>query len=73
MVDVNFWFQGEEECFEFDVELSVVFLCCCFSSYYYLRVRNFGSEFVENVEVIFILDDFFFYQGVLIFLVGIVD
>ena len=72
-VDANFWFQGEEECPELDVELSAAFLRRCFSSYYYLRVRNLGSEFVENAEVTLTLDDFLSYQGASISPVGIVD
>ncbi|MEL7250134.1 MAG: T9SS type A sorting domain-containing protein [Bacteroidota bacterium] len=73
VVSADFWFQSEEECPQLEVSLSTPFLRRCFSSNYFIRIRNLGALPATNVDVTLELDDFLAYLGASIVPVGVIN
>ncbi|MEL7425417.1 MAG: T9SS type A sorting domain-containing protein, partial [Bacteroidota bacterium] len=73
VIDGNFWFQSEEECPLLEVSLSTPFLRRCFSSNYFIRIRNLGALPATNVDVTLEVDDFLSYLGASIVPVGVIN
>ncbi|MEO0724807.1 MAG: T9SS type A sorting domain-containing protein [Bacteroidota bacterium] len=73
VVSANFWFQSEEECPQLEVSLSTPFLRRCFSSNYFIRIRNLGALPATNVDVTLEFDDFLAYLGASIVPVGVIN